>query len=113
MTGPLAFFTTSRSAETFGLGAGSAGGAAVLAALGAAGEQPVITLAAPTTAVRIRNARRSKPAGTSRVLRSITGGNEASLSFLASMAPFIELVANDYLAAHGGHTIYRAEAVPW
>ena len=76
MTGPLAFFTTSRSGDTLLAGTGgAAGGGKAACCCGVAGEQPVITAVAPMRALRIMNARLSTPAGISAGCSSRSGRN--------------------------------------
>ncbi len=67
ITGPFAFLTTSRSGDTWAAGfAGAAAGAAAGAtSFFSAGEHPVMTAAAPSTADLIMNVRRSTPGGSS------------------------------------------------
>src|SRR6185503_10443070 len=78
MTGPLDFFTTSRSGESLEPILGSAASFSACWAR-ASGVQalPVITAAAPMTALRMRNDRRSTPAGTS---ASATAAGSCGLS---------------------------------
>jgi len=64
ITGPFDFLTTSRSPDIWPAGfGGSAAGAGAADSFFSAGEQPVMTAAAPRTAERIMNVRRSTPAG--------------------------------------------------
>src|SRR6185436_14189915 len=79
ITGALDFFTTSRSGERLEPSLGSPASLAACAAR-ASGVQvlAVITAAAPMTALRMRNDRRSMPAGRSSV-EDAAGGTMLSL----------------------------------
>src|SRR5262245_59778885 len=74
ITGPFAIFTTSRSGDSFTSCRGDGGGSVeIMAASACACEKPAMTVVAPTTALRIMNARRSIPAGGSVQLTSGAG----------------------------------------
>ena len=76
MTGPLAFLTTLRLSDIDDVAAaagGAPGAADTTVSFGGSTAQPVITLTAPKTALRIRKARRSVPAGSSVVSSSGSG----------------------------------------
>src|SRR5262245_60599689 len=86
MTGPLDFFTTSKSADIVAPSLGpSASFLACWARASGVQVLPVITAAAPMTALRIRNFRRSTPAGV-----PDSAGAPNSPSSLAEFGVFIE-----------------------
>src|SRR5689334_22125952 len=70
MTGPFDRLTTSRSSDSGGPATGGGAAGAAAACSGLDGEQPVMTVIAPTRALRIMNARRSTPSGNSEAVKS-------------------------------------------
>src|SRR5689334_14695480 len=88
MIGPFDFLTTSRSGERL-LAAGVGGGSVPPTCLAfSSAVQPVRTAAAPMVALRIRNLRRSAPAGA-----FVRSSSKNVLSFLISVPIFLVFIA--------------------
>src|SRR6185369_16645976 len=112
-TGPLLFLTTARSFDSGGAApadcSGSDSANAVSVLLRAETTLPVITAAAPTTALRIRKERRSTPGGTSsetasRVSKSASSG-DFSFSLL-DMAHLYFMVYSDAMSINALRKIH-------